>query len=366
LKVLRRFGYLQLDSVAVAGARSHVLVLLSRLEGFEASLGEALLTPGAPVFEYWGHEASWLPMSSYPVFAFRRWEYRIHPWWGDFLGAHRRLADWLLALIAGEGPVRSLDMTVQRLPHWAHDNVGEFPGAIWSNKHATRLLEALWSAGVLAVRERRAFQRTFDLTERVIPQELREAEVAEDEAIATLLLKALDGHGFATTGTLAATWRLRNRREQIRRVLDTLRESGDVLAVTLKSRQRDIPGWLRPRDAERVDSLAALRPRGDRGVLLSPFDPLLWDRARTALLFDFDLAVEIYKPASERIHGYYCLPVLAGDRLIGRVDLRANRGAGRLQVLSRHFEDPRPASREQAAMDAAIRRFSESVGLEAD
>ena len=98
-------------------------------------------------------------------------------------------------------------------------------------------------------------------------------------------------------------------------------------------------------------------------MLLSPFDPLLWDRARTALLFDFDLTVEIYKPAAEREYGYYCLPVLAGDRLVGRVDLKADRKAGRLDVLSRHFEAAAPVPRDVAAMESAIERFRGHVGL---
>jgi len=361
--VLERFGYLQLDSVAVAGARSHGIVCASRIDGLDASVAETLLAPGEPVFEYWGHEASWIPLSLYPAFGFRRREFRIHPWWGDFIGAHRKLADWLLAHIAEEGPVRSLDLGPDRLPAWVDEGATAFEQAVWTNKHATRLLEALWSAGTLAVRERRAFQRIFDLTERVIPDAVRAVQMPEDEAIASLLLKALDGHGFATTGTLAATWRLRNRREQIARVLDGLCESGEIVAADMETGKRTVAGWLRTRDAERVDALVALRPRRDRGVLLSPFDPLLWDRARTALLFDFDLVVEIYKPAAKREYGYYCLPVLAGDRLIGRVDLKADRRAGRLDVLSRHHEADRLQARDEAAMSSAIERLAAAVGL---
>jgi uncharacterized protein YcaQ len=361
--VLDRFGYLQLDSIAVAGARTQGIVCAARIDGLDTSMVETLLKPGEPVFEYWGHEASWLPLSLYSTFDFRRREYRIHPWWGDFVNQHRRLADWLVDYIADQGPVRSLDLGPDSLPGWANDNVAQLPEAIWSNKHATRLLEALWSDGTLAVRERRSFQRTFDLSERVIPQALREREVPEDEAIATLLLKALDGHGFATTGTLAATWRLRNRREQIARVLDELCESGEILPAAVETRKRTISGWLRPVDAERVDALNSLRPRRDRGVLLSPFDPLLWDRTRTAWLFDFDLVVEIYKPATQRQFGYYCLPVLAGDRLIGRVDLKADRRAGTLNVLSRHFETSPTPARDETAMDSAISRFATHVNL---
>ena len=108
--VIGRFGYLQLDSVAISGARSHSIVLGSRLAGLAADLGEQLLAPGEPLFEYWGHEASWLPLELYPYFEFRRREYRVHPWWGDILGEHAKLSQSILDRIKAEGPVRSIDL----------------------------------------------------------------------------------------------------------------------------------------------------------------------------------------------------------------------------------------------------------------
>ena len=193
--VVERFGYLQLDTVSIAGARSHALVLLSRLEGMDPELGEALLVPGAPLFEYWGHEVSWLPLDLYPAFEFRRRRFRHHPWWGDVVGEHPRLARDLLARIRDEGPLRSLDMEGEGSRGW------------WNLKTMRRVAAALWSSGELAIRERRGFQRTFDLTERLIPAALRERPLAEEDALELLLLRALDGHGWATTGTLALTRR---------------------------------------------------------------------------------------------------------------------------------------------------------------
>lgn len=360
--VLEHLGYLQLDSIAVTGARTHGIVLASRLDGLDAGVAETLLAPGEPVFEYWGHEASWLPLALYPALGFRRREYRRHPWWGDFIGAHRPLADWMLDRIGRDGPLRSADLDDAALPPrlrggWGADD------ALWSNKHSTRMLEALWSAGSLAVRERRGFQRTFDLTERVIPEDVRARRIDDDEAIAVLLLKALDGLGFATTGTLAATWRLRNRRDQIQRALAHLEERGEVVPAVAALEGRDVRGWIRASDLDRLDRLRAMRPRRDHGVALSPFDPLLWDRGRTRALFDFDLVVEIYKPPAERRFGYYCLPVLAGDALIGRVDLKADRKAGRLDVLSVHHEATMPSARDREATRVALTRFATAVGL---
>ena len=353
--VVRHFGYLQLDSVAVAGARSHAIVLGSRLAGFEASVGESLLVPGAPLFEYWGHEASWLPIELYPAFAFRREDYQLHPWWGDVLGAHRNLADELLRRIDNEGPLRSLDLE------------GETRGNGWGTwKLGQRVMEAMWSAGELAVRERRNFQRSFDLVERVIPAPVRALRLSTRTAYEQLLLKGLDGHGWATTGTLAATWRLRNKATEIKAALSRMTESGTILRCELNVSGRSIAGWIRPEALDLAARLEATRPRRDRGVLLSPFDPVLWDRARVKLLFRFEQRLEIYKPAQQRVYGYYCLPVLAGDRLVGRVDLKAERRNGTLRVLSCHQEDcPNAGDRVRAAraIEFATARFAGLVGL---
>ena len=350
-RIIEHFGYLQLDTVAVSGARTHCIVLASRLRGLDAPLGETLLAPGAPLFEYWGHEACWLPLSLYPCFAWRRREYRAHPWWGDVLREHRGVARSILKRIECEGALRSLDMEGRSGAGW------------WDIKLSRRVAESLWLAGRLAIRERRGFQRSFDLVERVIPAELRSRRVSTETAFDTLLLRALAGHGWASTGTLAATWRLVKCRDRIRASLERLREAGRILPCALRTAGRALPGWIRTEDLERLPELERLRPRGDRGVLLSPFDPLLWDRARVRTLFGFEQRIEIYKPASRRRYGYYCLPVLAGERLIGRVDLKARRKEGKLDVLSIHFESPKPGARDRQALGRALDRFSASVAL---
>ncbi|MCJ7753449.1 MAG: winged helix DNA-binding domain-containing protein, partial [Thermoanaerobaculales bacterium] len=130
--IIDRFGYLQLDTVSIAGARSHAIVPLSRIDGFDPTLAEELLQPGEPVFEYWGHEACWLPMDLYPVFAFRREEFRHHPWWGDLIGQHPDVADSLLRQIRDDGPLRSLDMEGRSSSGW------------WDLKVAKKVATALW------------------------------------------------------------------------------------------------------------------------------------------------------------------------------------------------------------------------------
>ena len=226
LEVIDRFGYLQLDTVSVAGARSHSLVLLSRLEGMDPALGESLLRPGEPLFEYWGHEASWLPIDLYPVFAFRRLAFRRHPWWGDLLAEHRRDATAIVERIRAEGPLRSVDLEGKSGAGW------------WNLKLTKRLANALWSSGELAIRERRSFQRSYDLPERVIPAEVLGREVPRADAFEILLLRALEGFGWATTGTLAQTWRLRNARADIDGALRRLVERGAIVACKLVGRGR--------------------------------------------------------------------------------------------------------------------------------
>jgi len=356
-RVIQRFGYLQLDTVAVAGARSHAIVLLSRLEGFNPALAETLLQPGEPLFEYWGHEACWLPIDLYPVFAFRRQEFKQHPWWGDLIGQHPRMAKDLTRRIRENGPVRSLDLEGRGSRGW------------WDLKIAKRMATALWSAGILAIRERSNFQRVYDLTEHVIPECWRKDALARDDALERLLLLGLQGHGWATTGTLSQTWRLRNMGESIRAALARLRAKGTIVACSLlDDAGRRTPGWVRPQDFELAERLQRVRPRKDRGVLLSPFDPVLWDRARVRRLFGFDQVLEIFKPARQRVYGYYCLPVLAGEKLVARVDLKADRKIRKLHVLSYRFEtdDAKnrvpPAARK--ALHSAVTRYAAAIGMQ--
>ena len=354
--VIRRFGYLQLDTVSVSGARSHTIVLLSRLEGLDPSLGEELLQPGAPLFEYWGHEASWIPLELHPAFEFRRREFRHHPWWGDIVGEHPDVARNLRRRIREEGPMRSADMEGRGSRGW------------WDLKIAKRVATALWSSGELAIRERKHFQRTYDLAERVIPDEVRGKPLTKRDGIEVLLLKALDGHGWATTGTIASTWRLRKHGQEIAAALRRLVEKGKIIPCALENPGgRATPGWIRPEDRELAARLGTVRPRRDRGVLLSPFDSLLWDRARVQRLFGFSQVLEIFKPAAQRIYGYYCMPVLSGERLVARFDLKADRRRGVLRVLSCRFEgtgNSRPGTAQDGeAARAALTRYADALEL---
>ncbi len=355
-QIIRRFGYLQLDTVSIAGARSHAILLLSRLEGFDHELAEALLRPREPLFEYWGHEASWIPIELYPVFEFRRKAFRRHPWWGDLIGQHPKIAENLRRRIQDEGPLRSLDMEGGGSRGW------------WDLKLVKRVATALWSSGELAIRERRNFQRIYDLTERVIPEQWRQNGLPATQAIEQLLIQALSGHGWASTGTLSQTWRLANQKKNIATALNRLVQKGDIVPCTLAGDdKRKRPGWIRPKDLALAARLKRVRPRADQGVLLSPFDPVLWDRRRVQQLFTFDQVLEIFKPALKRKYGYYCLPVLAGDKLVARVDLKADWKAKNLNVLSVLFEKAKVTgkanSKDHEAVRTALDRYAKALEL---
>ena len=351
--VVERFGYLQLDTISVAGARSHALVLLSRLDGLDAALGETLLVPGAPLFEGLGHEACWMPLALYPLFAFRRRRYREHAAWGPFLDGRREQAAALLRRARDDGPFRSTDLA------------GDSGGGFWRGKEEKRVAEALWRTGELAIRERTGFQRVYDLAERVIPGEVLDRAVPLDEAFRALILCALDGHGWAEERTLAATWRLRRTGEEFRSALRALADAGAVTACTLHAGGERVAGWIRPDDLDLAERLRGLRPRGDRGVLLTPFDPLLWDRPRVRRLFGFDVVLEIYVPPAERRYGYFCMPVLAGERLVARVDVKAARATRTLRVVSCHFEPGRGSPADREAVRSALARHARAVALDA-
>jgi len=348
------FGYLQLDTISVAGARSHGIVLHSRLDGFDTELGETLLQPGGPLFEYWGHEACWMPLEMYPLFGWRRAAFRDRPWWKRAM-ADPENAKRLLERIRSDGAVRSADLE------------GAGKGAWWGYKPMKLVAVALWSSGELAITSRNRFQREFDLAERVIPRALLDAQVEPTEAMRSLIIRALQAHGWASTATIAATWRLKVKDARFQRAMEQLREADVIVPCEVAHRDGPLKGWIRPDDIDVAGALGARRFASRKGVLLSPFDPVLWDRARVNQLFDFHQLLEVYKPKAQRQYGYFCLPVLANDRLMARVDLKAHRKRGALEVLSLRHEASRgaePASRSDGLrVESALERYAESVGL---
>ncbi len=334
LDTVRRLGLLQIDYVTVV-VPAQYQVLFARHGPFDRALLDALLFERRALLEQWAHEASIVPAESWPLLAHRRKDHRARPWGFDgFLVREPAYVARALTLIRERGALAADD-----LPHpEGHPSRLEHS---WYGTVRRATLEALFGRGVLAIAGRRPdFARLYDLAERVVPPAHLEGAVERHAAEREMLRTAARAHGLATTGDLADYWRLPVREARPR--IAELAEAGEILPARVEGWRQ--PAWLH-RDARAPARLEAM-------ALLSPFDPLIWTRRRTSRLFDFEYRLEIFVPEAKRRHGAYVLPILLGDRLVGRLDLKADRGAGRLLVRSAHLEPgaaPGPVAEAAAA-----------------
>ena len=334
---IERLGCVQIDSVTAVD-RAHRLTLAARL-GRLPEDGFNQLRRSGRVFEYWAHEACLMPVSEWAYFADVR-RRRAHPWWGRVLDEHPELTAAVLAAIAEQGPL----------------SARSFGGAgkgFWEWTPAKRVFEALWTAGEIAVYERRGFERMYDLTERVIPAEHRLAEPDEAETLRHFVRRTVRARGVVTRQRIADYYRTEGGMKRLAAPIADLVAAGEVL----ECRVGDWDALCDPAAAELVEA----PPAPVAPVLLCPFDNLIWDREETRRLFGFTHALEIYKPAPQRVWGYYVLPLLVGERLVGRVDVKSDRRAGLLRPLAIHWEGrPQPAQLERA-----MARLAHALGLQA-
>jgi hypothetical protein len=337
--VVGRLSCVQLDSIS-AVARSHRLALLSRVGTYPAGTVSGLLGSGR-LFEYWAHEACLLPIDLWPLMrSFMR--DRSHPWWGPIIARQPELADQVMGAIRERGPLGSRDFEGE------HSGVG-----MWNNlKPAKRMLEALWSAGDVVIAGRQGFQRMYDLPERVLPDAVLGAPVPDDdEVLRRLVVVAVRARGALTEAGVVEHWRLRGGTARIRGPVSDVVAAGELRRVEVSD------GGAPVLIAADSDPEAA-RPAG--AVLLSPFDNLLWDRPFAARMLGFQHLIEVYKPAPERRYGYYVLPLLAGDRIVGRADLKADRAAGTLTAKAWH---PEGRFRSTEPLERALGRLARQLGL---
>ena len=345
-RVLGRTNLLQIDSVNVF-ERAHHLPLFSRLGPYD----KALLTRSAYVhrdlFEYWGHEASLLPVELHPLL---RWRMERAAELGEGWGRTRRVmeqhpgfVEHVLQRVRDEGPVGAGQL---------HE--GERPGGPWWDWSITKVaLEHLFWAGRVTTHSRRSFERLYDVPERVIaPEVLAAPTPTREDAQRELVRLAARAHGVATERDLRDYFRLRVDEAAV--AVRSLVESGELVPV-------DVEGWRGPAYLWHE----ARVPRWVRATaLLSPFDPLVWERSRTSRLFGFDYRIEIYVPAHKRVHGYYVLPFLHDEQLCARVDLKADRKAGVLRVLASWLEPGAEPLATAAALRDELRRAAEWQGLD--
>lgn len=342
-RMIQRLGVLQIDSVNVL-QRAHYLPLQARLGAYDSSLlDRATGTRPRRAVEYWAHVAAFIPVDLWPTFGFRMAEYREkgHPWWGS---GHTQ-ADEILAQLKDRGPctARDLDDGAKRAKeHWG-----------WNWSEAKRALEYLFLAGDVAVAGRTSqFERIYDLPERVLPSSvLNAAPVTREDAHRDLVRRAAGALGVASATCLADYYRL--GAAETKAAIATLVESGDLMAT-------QVEGWNRP---TYVATTARVPRSSSSRALLAPFDPLIWERRRTEALFSFRYRIGIYTPAEQREHGYYVLPFLLGDRLVARVDLKADRGTSRLMVQAA-FAEPDAPSNTAEELAGELRAMADWLALE--
>jgi uncharacterized protein YcaQ len=346
MTTIERLALLQIDSVNVV-SRSHYLPLFSRLGAYPRALLEDLAWGRKPaLFEYWGHEASLMPLDLQPLLRWRMEDARqgVGVWKGvaRFLAEHRPFIDKALAAIHERGPLSAGEL-----------ELGERgQGGWWGWSEAKRATECLFWAGELTTATRRGtFERVYGLPQDVLPKAVWSAPTpSRAQAHRVLLRRAAAAMGVATERDLRDYFRM--GLADARQGVAELVEAGDLTPVAVEGWEQ--PAYLAP---------GARRPRKVvANALLSPFDNLIWFRERAERLFDVRIRLEIYTPAAKRAHGYYVLPFLQGEAITARVDLKADRKAGLLRVLSAHRE-PMANAETPAALAAELRLMAAWLGL---
>jgi uncharacterized protein YcaQ len=348
-RTIDRLGLLQIDSVNVL-ARAHYLPLFSRLGNYDSTLLDGLAwgrRSRRGLVEFWAHEASLLPLASQPLLRWRMARAAADTSKGKLQDFRREKAAYIEEVrreVEDRGPIAASDLA----------NGGPKRGPWWGWNDGKLALEWLFLAGIVTTATRRGtFERVYDLTERVLPPYIQALPTPSvEEAQRELLRLSARAMGIATEFDLRDYFRLPVAETKAR--LAELVAAGDLLPV-------EVEGWNRP---AYMDPAARHPRRIEARALLAPFDPLIWERNRTERIFDFFYRIEIYTPVAKRTHGYYVLPFLLGDRLVGRVDLKSDRPNSKLLVPAAHLEpgiEPRVVA---VPMYEELRLMAEWLGLE--
>lgn len=349
-RAMQRLGVLQIDSVNVF-ARSHYLPMFSRLGPYDTTLLDRMfLARTRHYVEYLPHEAAFMPVADWALWGFRMAEWRARaarP--GAWMHAHPRTLAWVRAELADRGIARPADL---------RDDAPRERGTWWDWDEAKIALEHLWRCGEVAIAGRAGFERRYALAERVIPAAVREHRIDRGDALRELVRRAARSYGVATIADLNDYYRLRDQ-SAVRVAVQQLVDAGELEPVVVRGWQRGdrpLPAWRH--------RAATLPRRIERAALLTPFDPLVWFRERALRVFDFDYRIEIYVPADRRRYGYYSLPVLVGDRIVSRVDLKADRPTSTLRVQSAWWEPHARPDADAAPLAAELARAAGWQGLE--
>lgn len=345
LEAVRRMYLLQIDTIHVV-ARSPYLVLWSRLGDYEPEWLDELLAEGA-LFEYWAHAACFLPIEDYPLYRRRMLDAINHKGWPmkwavQWSQENPDIIQRVRTHLQENGAVRSADF----------ENKNHSSGGWWNWKEEKDALEAMLFTGEVMVARRQNFQRVYDLRERVLPSWEETAVPSSDELSRTLALRTVSALGVAFPAWVPDYFREPKRGMPER--LQMLAEEGLLLRVEVEGFEG--LACVHPGRIGLIEEAASgtLEPR--LTTLLSPFDPLVWDRNRAHELFDFDYRIECYTPAAKRRYGYFTLPILHCGQLVGRLDPKAHRAQGIFEIKALHLEPGVPVSEELVADLAAVLR----------
>jgi uncharacterized protein len=360
-----RLRTVQLDSISTVD-RAHRLTLTSRIGAYPEPAVSRLLGSGR-IFEYWAHEACLVPIEDYPLFKRRMEHLRERHWWGRKHDHDPEVKKRVLDALRERGPLPTrffegggtdVGSTGSAEKRGGGGSAGASASAgMWNWKPEKRILEDLFAAGEVVVAGRESFQRLYALPEQVIPTEQLAAPTPSDEEfVRGYALRAVQARGALTESGIAEHCRFAGGIKAMRPVVDELERAGLVRRVAVDDGG---PAVVVPSDA----MLDGAAPKG--GVLLCPFDNMLWDRPFVERVFGFRHVIEVYKPAQQRAYGYYVLPFLYGDGLVGRADLKAERAEGALRVRAFHLEPKvRRSAALEAALDKALDRLARVLGLE--
>jgi uncharacterized protein len=339
-RVLARVGVVQLDSVNVI-SRAHYLPFFSRLGPYDRDALDRWLWKSGEMFEYWIHEASLAPMDQWPHVAYRM--QHSHPWRSieRIIEDRPDFVDRVLSEVRSSGPLRVGELA----------DGGGRTGPWWGYGPGKLALEWLFVKGQIAIADRPNFTRLYDLTERVIPAEIRAAATDAATARRALMRDAVRHHGIGTVSDLADYYRIKVT--DARPILADLAASGEIAEVS-------VDGWRGP---VYLDPSLSVPHSIDGSALLAPFDPVVWSRDRAERLFGFHYRIEIYVPKEKRVYGYYVLPFLLDGELVGRVDLKADRGEGRLVVQGAFVESGQDRVRVGAALAEHLTSMARWQGL---
>ena len=357
LGLIERLGFVQLDSINTV-ARAHDLILFARRPAYRPAHLKRLYEADRALFEHWTHDASVIPMAFYPHWhlRFARDADRLRQRWVDWQqhDFHHRF-DVVLAHVRDHGPVSSSDVGTDE---------ARTSGGWWAWHPSKTALEYLWRSGALTVVGREGFQKRYDLTERVIEEHLHPGpgSPAPEETLDWKCSAALDRLGFASAGDLRDFW-FKLTPAECKAWVERARARGDVIEVDVAAADGSLrPHFIRP---EVLAASATLPPPPNRLRILSPFDPALRDRKRAERLFGFHYRIEVFVPEAKRQYGYYVFPILEGDRLIARIDTRARRAEGTLDVAALWPEAGITFGKGRLArLEAELARLAKFAGCE--